>query len=182
MSLAGPRLNVVLVPLLLGSGALRLASQDSQVRDIAVVQRLNRDREAALKALNAQAELVKQKREALAAAMAAEGDSVKAYKAKVEGQPANKSLTGGALSAAIDTGLDLDPTVRTTKGKSLSVRAELQAALTAEKAAKEAADTKEAALDDFLGNVEPVAQPGDIKFVNQTRASIEPKASLTHQM
>jgi hypothetical protein len=29
---------------------------------------------------------------------------------------------------------------------------------------------------------EPVAQPGDIKFVNQTRASIEPKASLTHQM
>jgi len=30
--------------------------------------------------------------------------------------------------------------------------------------------------------LEPVAQPGDIKFVNQTRASIEPKASLTHQM
>jgi hypothetical protein len=29
---------------------------------------------------------------------------------------------------------------------------------------------------------EPVAQPGDIKFVNQTSASIEPKASLTHQM
>jgi len=32
------------------------------------------------------------------------------------------------------------------------------------------------------GAGEPVAQPGDIKFVNQTRASIEPKASLTHQM
>jgi hypothetical protein len=32
------------------------------------------------------------------------------------------------------------------------------------------------------GIKEPVAQPGDIKFVNQTRASIEPKASLTHQM
>jgi hypothetical protein len=30
--------------------------------------------------------------------------------------------------------------------------------------------------------LEPVAQPGDIKFVNQTSASIEPKASLTHQM
>jgi PAS domain S-box-containing protein len=31
-------------------------------------------------------------------------------------------------------------------------------------------------------SLEPVAQPGDIKFVNQTSASIEPKASLTHQM
>ena len=35
---------------------------------------------------------------------------------------------------------------------------------------------------DFRTSFEPVAQPGDIKFVNQTRASIEPKASLTHQM
>jgi hypothetical protein len=34
----------------------------------------------------------------------------------------------------------------------------------------------------FLKLYEPVAQPGDIKFVNQTSASIEPKASLTHQM
>jgi PAS domain S-box-containing protein len=34
----------------------------------------------------------------------------------------------------------------------------------------------------FQSTYEPVAQPGDIKFVNQTRASIEPKASLTHQM
>ena len=34
----------------------------------------------------------------------------------------------------------------------------------------------------FSDVTEPVAQPGDIKFVNQTRASIEPKASLTHQM
>ena len=37
-------------------------------------------------------------------------------------------------------------------------------------------------LGEFFGTYEPVAQPGDIKFVNQTRASIEPKASLTHQM
>jgi hypothetical protein len=37
-------------------------------------------------------------------------------------------------------------------------------------------------ITDFLSLFEPVAQPGDIKFVNQTRASIEPKASLTHQM
>jgi len=39
-----------------------------------------------------------------------------------------------------------------------------------------------ALIQTILNAVEPVAQPGDIKFVNQTRASIEPKASLTHQM